>query len=196
VKRKLVGWLVLVLGLAGGAHAAYAAPTAAPIVAGEQYPGMKSPGTARTLSIVCFTAPIVVGTVLMAASSESNPDPTEAVVGVALFAGGFLVGPSAGHFYAGNSGHALAGIGIRVGTIAALTGLTAASYNDSDGSALVALAGVGGVTVLWWSITHDISSASDAARKHNGEVRAREAQIGLGPVGADHAPGIIVTAAF
>ena len=97
----------------------------------------------------------------------------------------YLAGPSIGHFYAGESGRAWIGIGVRgligIGTAAAFASLIAeGSSNDSEALSIGLLtAGVAAMVV-------DIVTAPGSARAHNEKVR----RMSLGPALVGGAPGI------
>jgi len=92
-----------------------------------------------------------------------------------VFGAGIVVGPAAGHFYAGNSGQAWRGIGIRVGAAAAPVLLAEAvtlGGNDGAGEAYTGLgvflvSGVVAGGCILYSIIHDIATADNSARQYN-----------------------------
>ena len=111
----------------------------------ETGPGFKSGTTALMWSLLGTLVPIGVGVVASSTAGEASDNPLPGF----LILGGMLVGPALGHFYAGRSGHALAGIGIRTLTLAAFLGGAAASWNgDSGGDALLLAGLVAGLALL------------------------------------------------
>jgi len=121
IQRSCLIISALVLNLAPGldAQARPELPTA------ETGPGFKSGTTALVWSLLGTLVPIGVGVVASSTAGEASDNPLPGF----LILGGMLVGPALGHFYAGRSGHALAGIGIRTVTLAAFLGGAAASWN-------------------------------------------------------------------
>jgi hypothetical protein len=153
--------------------------------------GGKSPGTALALSLMSTVVPIGAGIALMA---------TESPAGLIPFLGGILVGPSIGHFYAGNTGRGLATAGLRTvslvgGTLAAYAICPYDGCSDSDVQAatwvLIATAGL----TLGSSVV-DIATAPDAARRYN--ERQQAARLRVTPVflAGGSAPGLAVNYRF
>ena len=74
--------------------------------------------TAYAAAIGATVAPVVLGSLV--ANWGSNE---AAVAGFSLIAGGLLIGPSTGQFYAGSTGHGIVGSGIRaLGGLMLITG--------------------------------------------------------------------------
>jgi hypothetical protein len=80
-------------------------------------PSVKSPGTAFMLSFAATAIPFAI--------AAKTGDGGASAGGLVLFS--MIVGPSIGHFYAGQSGRAFAGIGVRVGILALTAGAAAQS---------------------------------------------------------------------
>lgn len=105
------------------------------------------------------------------------------------FGAGIIVGPAAGHFYAGNSGRAWKGIGVRVGTAAApllLAGATTLGGNDGaaegfQGLGVFLLSGAVAVGVIAYSAIRDIATADDSARKYNRTHGPTSANLRVAP---------------
>lgn len=91
------------------------------------------------------------------------------------FAGvGLVLGPSVGHFYAGNTQQALTGIAIRTGSAAAGgTGVLLSFETDYVGPLLLAT----GVLVMGGSILYDTVTAWDSAQEYNELHRVRTAMV-------------------
>lgn len=101
-----------------------------------------------------------------------------------------LIGPSAGHFYAGETGRGLAHTGLRAGAVAAIVvgaawglvdclGATDEETCDLSPGATVAIAG--GVAVGVGSMVYSLYDAPRAARRHNARVGARARQLYVVP---------------
>ena len=141
----------------------------------ERVPGMKSGTTAFLWSFLGTFVPATAGglSLYRGGASDSN------VPGIVL-AGGVILGPSLGHFYAARPGRALAGIGIRtlasVGIAAALMEI-AAEGNETNFATLGAFGViVGGASLAW-----DIIKAPHSARVHNEQARRTRMGIGITP---------------
>ena len=99
----------------------------------------------------------------------------------------YLAGPSIGHFYAGQTGRAWLGIGLRgligLGCTAALVTLVDEdSANDQEAlGATLLVAGAGAVVI-------DIVTAPRSARIHNEKAR----RMSIGPASVGGAPGLRV----
>lgn len=63
-------------------------------------PAQKSPSTAFQLSFFSTVVPMGAGTIALASSSDNE-------AGAFAFLGGLIVGPSVGHFYAGQGGRGI-----------------------------------------------------------------------------------------
>jgi hypothetical protein len=106
----------------------------------------------------------------IAVGSQDDDNPAAGLT----FLGALVLGPSLGHFYAGRSGRALTGIGLRTLALAAvMAGVAATWNNESDAGSAAAYAGValGGAVVLW-----DIVRAPHSAKVRN-EQRRRSVSV-------------------
>jgi len=106
----------------------------------------------------------------------------------ALFLTGYMIGPSLGHFYAGRTGRAFVGMGIRVVALAGLGFGFASSFDESApgrGTGLV----VAGLVVGAGSVLFDIVDAPHSARVHNRMVRR---SLAISPAAVGGAPGVRV----
>lgn len=120
----------------------------------------KSPALATGLSLLGTVGPTALGLL--------NPGGSGAGW---LIAYGIYVGPSTGYFYAGRSGHAIGGAGMRLG-FSALTALGIAGAcggnvwgcEDEEMANVVALVGLG---LVGLSAVYDIVGAGSAAREWN-----------------------------
>ena len=176
--------------------AAPVAPLPAPVIEGRT----KSEGTATMLSLGTPAA----GFALIAASGSEDDSAGMATLGVIAL----LVGPSAGHIYAGETGHAVgmtlvrgaAALALLAGVIKATTvyavdcvDCSGSHYDDGDdGSTLM---WVGGISLVAATV-YDIIDAPRAARRRN----AKERGYGVQPmmVGTSNAksPGIGLVGSF
>ena len=104
-----------------------------------------------------------------------------------------MVGPSVGHFYAGNIGHGLLTSGLRSvvlagGTVAALA-ICWDYCDDSEETAAIAIL-VGSAALTLGSAVYDIATAPGAARKYNEKKRLSRFSIGPTYIAAESTPGI------
>jgi len=124
--------------------------------------------------------PIGVGWAILASSNGPDQNGATAAVGGLSFTGGLVVGPSLGYFYAGQSGRAWRGIGLRVLGLGTLIGAAAASWdcygNECETARAVAL--VGSVVTLGSAI-YDIASVRGAVRRRN--ERAQGVSVRVAP---------------
>ena len=143
--------------------------------------GMRSEGTATLLSVAGTALPITLGLIL----ANDGDGEGSSGLGLALFSYGMYVGPATGYWYAGASGAAWKGIGVRLGVSLAGAGLMTLACaagcelgifdsNPDDGglviASLVALATVG---VVAYSMIHDMAGVDNQVRRHNAAVAAR-----------------------
>lgn len=138
--------------------------------------------------------PIGLGSFLLYTQSDGM-----AGVGGVLLAGGLLVGPSTGQFYAGSIGHGLLGTGIRTLGVALILG--GAVNNTTSLSCLEREAGqepceskggsalslLGGATLLGGTI-YSLAETHFAVARHH-QRRERHAAFGLAPTLAREAGG-------
>lgn len=171
-----------------------AQPMAAPVIEGS----MKSEGTATMLSIGTTAA----GFALLAASGKQGSD-DGAGMGM-LGALALMVGPSAGHIYAGEAGHAVGMSLVRSG--AALVFLVGAlkatmSYSDCwecDGSRDngAGLMWTGGLAFVAATV-YDIIDAPRAARRRNNKTRQWQVNpMMVGAMSNARTPGMGLSGTF
>lgn len=124
----------------------------------------KSENTAILLSLGATIIPCTVGWFT---------HPTSLIIGFGM---GTILGPSVGHFYAEQSGHALWGIGIRALGIGAGIATMRAGYgkktifDEPENSGLV-LTGLGLLGVTGVYMLYDIFEASSSVRKYNESIK-------------------------
>ena len=99
----------------------------------------------------------------------------------------YLAGPSIGHFYAGQSGRAWIGIGVR-GLIGIATAAAFVSLIDEGSANNQEALSVGLLTAGVAAMVVDIVTAPGSARAHNEKVR----RMSIGPASVGGAPGIKV----
>ena len=158
-------------------------------LAEPDHAGVKSESDALWLSLAGTAVPVLAVAAMTSNNHHSENDGPIAVVGIT----GYLLGPSAGHFYAGRPGRALLGVGIR----SAALGIAVASFHDSSSD--IPSAGTGGVLALLVgsaSMVIDIGDAPRSARIHNGKRPDARICVAPGLVGPRGAPGLQVTVRF
>lgn len=137
-------------------------------------PGYKSPATGRWISVAATAVPLAVGLPLAFAGEDAD-ESGPSIAGGVLCMLGTIIGPGAGHIYAGSggSGRATKGCMIRLGIICgtAFIGMAAAPP-DSDppsnsDAGIIALA-VGGAALLTFSVL-DILSVAKSVEEHNAQ---------------------------
>jgi len=178
-------WLVIVLALVS-------LISCAPRACAEEIPFTSDSLSGTTAFLHSFggtAIPIAMGVFASTRSQGSGG------AGGFLVVSGYLFGPSMGHFYAGRSGRAFKGIGIRIASLVGVAAAAALSWNktpsDSGGEAglAIACAGLGALDAVV-----DIASASHSARVHNEEMR--QSRLHLAPARIGMAPGIQVQTTF
>lgn len=135
----------------------------------------KSEMSALSGSLLAATVPSVVGFKVADGGSES--------AGLALVVGGIVLGPSVGHFYAGQNRRGILGVAIRGGILAGATGigcfLEKDASLDSEGFALAYALIAGGLVSSLHGV-YDICAAPSSARKYN-ESLPKEKTVKLVP---------------
>lgn len=152
-----------------------------------EVPALKSEGTATLLSVAGTALPITLGLILAnAADGEGSSG-----LGFALFSYGMYFGPATGYWYAGASGDAWKGIGVRLGVSLAGAGLATLACaagcelgifdsNPDDGGLVIAsLVAVATVGVVAYSLIRDIAGVDGHVRRRNAEVAARRSESRL-----------------
>jgi len=158
---------------------------------------VRSPAIALILPLTLTLVPVVTGVGLFAADSEQVR-----TVGFVVMNTGLLLGPSVGHFYAGEPGHGLLTLGIRGALVAGSLALYAAaqsttpdrpnhSYDEDTAGLLGVLAFTLAIGAFGVGIC-DFIDAPRAANRTNARVlissvavapmiirRDRESQLGL-----------------
>jgi len=138
--------------------------------------GMKSESTATLLSFVGTAIPITLGFML------SSSDGGDSTAGLLLFTYGMYFGPATGYWYAGASGRAWEGVGIRVGiTLAGTLAMAAVCsgggcdiFGDDDAMAAAGVVGLVTLAATAYSMIRDIAGADNQVRRHNEELAASQ----------------------
>lgn len=167
-RRRMIAGFVAPLALLAAVPCLLNAQAGPPSLSGADLPGAKSGTTAFAWSFLGTALPIG------AALAMSSDDLDDQVVAGFTMVGALVLGPSLGHFYAGRSGRALTGIGLRTLALAAVTAGVAATWsNESDAGSAAGYAGLvlGGAVVLW-----DIVRAPHSAKVRN-EQRRRSVSV-------------------
>lgn len=163
------------------------APPAQAISPARDTSDQKAPETAFVLSALSTAAG--VGLIFVGGNANSGE---LALLGLATVA----VGPSFGHIYAGETGHALAHSAVRVGSMGAMLAGVLWDFADCfslygascDRSAGPVILFTSGVVVGASSAIYSIFDASRAAQRHN--ARAQRFALAAAPLaGPDHSSG-------
>lgn len=151
-------------------------------------------------SLLGTLIPVGVGWALMASDyNETGLDEntTAGTVGLLSFTGGLLVGPALGYFYAGESGRAWTGVGLRALGFGAIIAAAAASwdcYGDEcqTGGAVVLVASA----VTLGSAIYDIATVRGAVRRRNDEARGVSVSVAPTYSSRRHAAGVAAQLTF
>ncbi len=155
----------------------------------------KSPGVARALNLGAGIGGLLIGTVTAVAVANLFGDDDRDTSAVALSAGMLVagVGPSVGHFYAGEYGHGLIVSGVRVA--AGTTAMMLAVYDARGAAATAGFLGCIGVALAL--DVYDLVDAPDAARRANAKARAATGPtVGLVPMPLRAGAGAALVGAF
>lgn len=125
----------------------------------------KNPDVALGLSFLNTAAPVII-------ASAIGKDPDAGSRSLAFLAYGLIVGPAAGHIYAGNGGHAMGGILIRTASAGAFVGgfylaMGAAFDSEYDPGPWPGALLLGGMIIGGASIFYDVFSAPRSAHLWN-----------------------------
>ncbi len=137
-------------------------PMAAPVIEGSS---MKSEGTATMLALGTTAA----GFALLAAAGKQQEGGEMGTLGVLAL----MIGPSAGHIYAGETGHAVGMTLVRGGAaLAFIVGVVKATtvYASRDSDNGATLMWVGGISFVAATV-YDIIDAPRAAHRRNNKTR-------------------------
>ncbi len=123
---------------------------------------LKSGGQAVGLSLAATGMPLILGGTLLFGDSEE--------LGLSIGFGSIVLGPSIGHFYAGQTGRGIQGIAIRSGIVAGATGLgywvTRDSHPDVRGFTVMCYILLGGLLSGVHGL-YDICTTPSSVRKYN-----------------------------
>ncbi|PWB74484.1 hypothetical protein C3F09_03900 [candidate division GN15 bacterium] len=114
--------------------------------------------------------PVAIGGGIVLKGVQGNSNTGLIVAGTTIGGLGLLVGPSAGHIYAGRP-HPVSGMGLRlligvVGGAAVLGIAIGESMGGDDFSGTASVAGVSGAAIIG-SVVYDIATASRSAERYN-----------------------------
>ncbi len=125
----------------------------------------KSPGTALALSLGATTLPYLFATMGSRNNYDGGNQGSDLLV-LALFAG-----PAVGHFYAGQPGRGLTGVGVCLGLTGAMVLLAQSDALGDCGSEWICIPPglVFGAVAILTSAVVDIAAAPGSARKTNAE---------------------------
>lgn len=143
----------------------------------------KSEATAAYLSAVATLIPVGIG---IAQSAK-----TDGEAGAGLIFAGYALGPSVGHFYAGNPGAAMGGIGLRLVPIVGLGAAMSMSWDSpSEGANAVAVGSMalGAAMVVW-----DIARTAKSVRSHNEKITTPRISLGAIRDGRELTPAVMVS---
>lgn len=178
--RCAVPALVLAFSLSGmlpGLSHAQAQAPARTLDPSEPGPAHRSERTAYRLSLWSTMAPIFLGVAF-------TPESGEGGASMMLASAGLLVGPAVGHFYGGDSGRALRGVGVRFGVaMASGLALSLLALDQMDGGGSddfnrnAATLGAASFLALTYLVATDIGAARATARAHNERMLARHVAV-------------------
>ena len=147
----------------------------------------RSPGTARELAILTTLGGyalvgVGVAVVTLDSAADSAKSRRNDRIGASIIAGGMItaiVGPSAGHFYAGEAKHGLVFSALRTGALVAGSMAVGLALCDSEGkttctdSATTDLLFLGGLGLAAGLGLYDWWDSANAARRFNAKEAAR-----------------------
>lgn len=155
---------------------------------------LKSPGVALGLSLGITLGSLAAAVAMISGGIEARDEGTLVGLGFTIGTLGLAFGPSAGHFYVGDTRRGL-GMGFaRLGAAGGTFGLgflaLMAGFGGSGEAAMAFfICGIGaGVTSVVLAIM-DIAAAPGAARRANQRIQRRTAGLNLGPLVTQAAAG-------
>lgn len=138
--------------------------------------GLKSEGLAFTMSLAATAVPIAIGSMALTERS-GNEVRVNGNLALPLISTGLFLGPSIGHFYAGQTKRGIQGIAIRLGIVAAAAGITFMIVrnepSDIGGQIVGGAMVVGGIISSLHGI-YDISTAPSSVRKYNESLKNKK----------------------
>jgi hypothetical protein len=135
--------------------------------------GLKSEGLAFTMSLAATAVPIVLGSTALT-ENTGNEVRVNGNLALPLISTGLFLGPSIGHFYAGQTKRGLQGIAIRLGIVAAAAGITFTIVRNepSDiGGQIVGGAMIAGGIISSLHGIYDIFTTPSSVRKYNESLK-------------------------
>lgn len=158
----------------------------------------KSRATALTYSLSMTILPAAAGG-LIALVGESGNHNSMTLFGLGLGSAGVILGPGAGHAYAGKTDRFWHGVAIRGTTAIFTTLLLVSAFDNSDFGAgiiqaMIALAVGGGICLV--SAIYDISKVGSSVDDYNKEHGFNNLTLKPTFITAHNAPGIVLTLTF
>jgi len=152
-------------------------------VRAEEIEKPKSEATAVYLSTVATLLPMAIG-IAQAARTDGES-------GAGFILAGYALGPTVGHFYAGNTGAAMGGVGLRlvpfVGLGAAMSMSWDSASRAADAVAVGSLA-LGAAMTVW-----DIARTTKSVRSHNEGIAKPQVSLGAIRDGGELTPAVVVS---
>ncbi|HEV8129118.1 MAG TPA: hypothetical protein VGQ14_05630, partial [Candidatus Eisenbacteria bacterium] len=116
---------------------------------------------------------------------------TDGESGAGFILAGYALGPSVGHFYAGNPGAAMGGIGLRLVPVVGLGAAVSMSW-DSPSKAADAVAvgsmALGAAMTVW-----DIARTTKSVRSYNERITKPQVSLGAIRDGGELTPAVVVS---
>ena len=134
---------------------------------------LKSSGNAVGRSLAATLLPSIP---LLACMEAHDVNGYVALGSILLSVSGFVIGPSAGHFYAENSARGKQSIGLRtvfalVGAAGAFTGIANMMHEDFDAAKTGATIAIASGICILGSAAYDISTCPQSVEKYNQSIR-------------------------
>jgi len=149
--------------------------------------GDLSPTAAGVMAVLATVVPVGIGFTMTALVERKEGEAT--IAGVVVAGTGVVIGPSIGHFYAGETGHALGTSGLRLlafgntfglGLLGLVTMYGGNRQDSAPGWMLLGMAGISGAAGLGL-VAYDLVDAPSAARRANREAQSAGGDRALVP---------------
>jgi len=137
---------------------------------------LKSEKRAMTLSAVGTLVPLAVSASYLLTDGSSYAHANVAAVGLLIAP----LGPSLGYFYAGATGRALLGLGIRLAGLAGMIGGSYGLDNYDSNETLMEAFIIAGAGLTLASTVIDLAGVKKAVRRHN--LKVQKLQVALAPL--------------
>jgi len=129
-----------------------------------------------TLSVVGTLVPLAVSASYLLTDGSSYAHANVAAVGLLIAP----LGPSLGYFYAGATGRALLGLGIRLAGLAGMIGGSYGLDNYDSNETLMEAFIIAGAGLTLASTVIDLAGVKKAVRRHN--LKVQKLQVALAPL--------------